>query len=617
MAVDTEVGALIGGIVGGGLVLVIFVAVIIYLFCGKRRQKKEEEREKQHKFHHLTPHTSPAHSQPSTLNRGPSQPPPPVPDPQRLPKVGSYGLWVGAPGIYANTPSPAYAYSAGRVGGRSHHLMQPAVMHRASSDTRLPLGRGSAAAVYSTGVSQQRIYHSQGIPSHLSPVYEFRDPLNGSVYDVYQIDGGSTTSLLRDNSNKQGKGAKRLQRSQSDVVTVEPPRRGYRTKPTSAELRASRASSNRTSPASTDTEIPHSPKTSHPGDVDKPVLIESVKKIVEEGKVAVVASATDSMKLLAKNKTDDQKTVDHSSASESGALSDPESRPLSGNVSPVSSPTPASSSLHYSYQGDIYAVPDKEAIRGRPQSVRSEEDEARFSEIIAADPVADITERAQSLLVEDNTPDVVPAPVVQKGTVQNPIYQEVGDLHDYEEPSLTHSSVYEEVGVLNLGQSEEEEEENKIVAGASVAGDSGSSSSSREVHVTSVHTGGSSGVHPQEVSTGQPREASGSREEVAAASAAASVDSTVGEVGASGHTEGQQPGAGGGGGVERRRGKLQEQWSYESEGTSDNEASRAGKHISVTAEAFQFLDTYLSDEDGTDVQSPPLSPVSTGRRELL
>ena len=44
-------------------------------------------------------------------------------------------------------------------------------------------------AVYTTGGSQQRIYHSQQLAG-LTPVYEVMDPRNGSIYDVYQIGGG-------------------------------------------------------------------------------------------------------------------------------------------------------------------------------------------------------------------------------------------------------------------------------------------------------------------------------------------------------------------------------------------------------------------------------------------
>jgi hypothetical protein len=40
----------------------------------------------------------------------------------------------------------------------------------------------------------------------------------------------------------------------------------------------------------------------------------------------------------------------------------------------------------------------------------------------------------------------------------------------------------------------------------------------------------------------------------------------------------------------------------------------AGKHISETVQAFDFLDNYLSDDDGVDTHSPPKSPVLSGKQ---
>ncbi|XP_076458857.1 uncharacterized protein LOC143292453 isoform X2 [Babylonia areolata] len=563
-------------------------------FRQKRRRRKEER--EQQKFRQLTPHTSPTHSQPSTLSHGPQS----QVDPARLPKVGSNGLWMGAPGIYASTPSPAYGLGGGRPGGKSHHLMQPAVMQRASSDPRLLQSR---ASVYSTGGSQQRIYHSQGIPlpSPLSPVYEFRDP-DGYVYDVYQIGGGSTNRLLQDSSSKSGKGGKRVQRSQSDLVT-EPSRRAYRTKPSSAELRASRASSNkdRSSPGSTITEkAPPSlgkdslnketARVHQQRGVDNPIFIESLEKISPEEKVAVVSSATDSMKLLAKNKTDDQKTVRQSSSTPENTPPENQSH-LGGHVSSTPPDTGAvpdptsSSSLHYSYQGDIYAVPDKPAVRNRSTTsddatpVVAAAEEQSAADRVRAGPLADSTEKTTGSLTVDDTPGY------EALVVHDPIYQEVGDPGD-PEPSLTHTSDYQE-----LGEVLQKPEDETVVAGART---SGVKDSVTEV----VPTAGSAvDVYEEVVVSG---EVAGS--EVAAASATISSGR---DVGASGQMEGQ-PGAR----------QLLEQLSVETDVTSD-ELTRAGKHISVTAEAFEFLDTYLSDEDGADINSPPKSPVMTDRSELM
>ncbi|XP_070188137.1 uncharacterized protein [Littorina saxatilis] len=594
MAVDPEVAAIIGGCVAGAVIFIAIVAVVIYLLCGKRRRKKERD---QKKFHQLSPHTSPTHSQPSTLGHGP----PGGTDP-RLPKVSSNGLWVGAPGIYASTPSPAYYYGRPGGPGKPHHLMQPAVMQRASSETRIPTshhrGQGyrnyhvparrsaslqrvpSGPAVYATGGSQQRIYHSQQL---LTPVYEVMDPSNGSIYDVYQIGGGggSKTKLLQEGGKgsdrhhhhhhqHQKGGGKKLERSQSDVI-ADPVRRSHRPKPSSAQdqYRQKQPAAPKNGSVTKERAQVHEARPKSSGGMENPAFM-GEKIIAEEGKVqvAVVASATDSMKLLAKNKTDDQKyTVVSSSGS---------STPQPSKTKRSPSPEPSSdksSSLHYSYGGDIYAVPEKDDAMKRSRA--DNPILARMQDMVierangvppaqVIDPVTDIAETAEPLLITPREGDIMMGPSL----IQNPIYQDVEEVRrESEAVVVVRTSGEYNARELSAAATDERNDGAKRVV-------SDAAEDSSDVIVVDDVAAASAFTHLKE--------------------AGASGDS-----GDSYHHHNHEE-------ETAMKPKLESRWSTDTDGAS-------GKHISVTAKAFEFLDTYLSDEDGGDLHSPPQSPVLSER----
>ena len=238
---------------------------------------------------------------------------------------------------------------------------------------------------------------------------------------------GSKTKLLQEggkSSDRHGKSGKRLERSQSDVI-ADPGRRPHRNKPSHDGHHGSKSSSVTKEKAQV-----HEMKDPKTG-FENPAFSESAEKIMkEEEKVTVVASATDSMKLLAKNKTDDQKTVVHSAGSSSTQASEKKTSPAS---TPEPDPDVKSSSLHYTHEGDIYAVPDKEEARRRSRSENPilacmqdmilERSEGTASTLVV-DPVTDIAETAEPLLItplEGNSSG-------GHSLIQNPIYQEAEDV---------------------------------------------------------------------------------------------------------------------------------------------------------------------------------------------
>lgn len=555
--VEAAVGAIIGGSIAGGAVLLAILIFVIYLLCGKRRRRHQRENKK---FQQLSPHTSPAHSQPSTLGHG-------GPGDPRLPKVSSNGLWVGTPSIYAATPSPAYYI--GRPLPKHGHPVQPVVMQRPISETRIP--HQVPGPLYATG-SNQRIYHSQ----QLTPVYEVMDPRTGNIYDVYEVNGGagSKTRLIHDGKgpndrrdkshhNHHGHYAhhdpsnKRLERSQSDrAVAGEPARRPHHNSKQGAN---GKRSSNATSIASETVLVHESSKkpSQHKSAYENHAF--STDKMQE---VEKVTSSTDSMKILAKNKTDDQKTVVHATSSSSSVPATANFR--DGKLIPV----------HYMHEGgDIYAVPHKNEdmrrssadnpILARMQDMVIE----RTEEMHVArnvDPFTDITETAEPLIITPSGGSSHSS----RGTsiIQNPIYQEVEEVQ-LRDPS------------------------SDVVMSA---------------HIRARNTAAASAAQ----STGDYAPASGESyfsangPVVKAAASASEASSSGANVVAS--TSAGVDSVDHGDGMDYSKEMLGGRWSTDTDGTADD-LSNTGKHI--TTAAFEFLDKYLSDEEGGDMHSQPQSPV--------
>ncbi|KAL8595027.1 hypothetical protein ACOMHN_002006 [Nucella lapillus] len=551
MAVDAELAAIIGGSVAGAIILIAIITLIVCLCCGKRRQKKDRE---QKKFQQLTPHTSPSHSQPSSLGHG--NPPPPTPASRKL--AATACGWVP----------------------------RPAVLQRAISETRLPQRQVSGGPViYATGGSQQRIYHSQQMAS-LTPLYEVVDPRNGSVYDVYQIGGGSKTKLLQDGGggsrqqadrdlhSHSGKSSKKVQRSQSDTArdsaNAKRPHRGQKPSGHEGHQRSSKTGS-----FTNETAQVHEPKDQRKeAGRENAAFVGSMEK---KGDVKAAASAaTDSMKLLAKNKTDDQKKV----VSEG---SDTEGK------EPSTAPAP-DPSLHYTYGGDIYAVPDKEDSKRRSRSenpILARMQDMILESVEGLEPGGQVT---QDHVMDTAEPSII-SPVYSSpdhgaSLIQNPLYQET------EEEAGVVAAERETVRSTGPAHSESDGADitREILATVQLAADELDSGARnlRDIDVV---------VDDDVVAT--------------------SAVTTLRDAGAS-------VGGGGGGvvqqGEEGERPVVKEaldtRWSMDTDAATD-EISRAGKHISVTAEAFGFLDTYLSDEDGGDIHSPPKSPMLSGGDELM
>lgn len=554
-----------------------------------RRRRKERHQEK------LSQHyaqNSPTHSQPSSFGPAGSRVGVPVHPHQdldpRLPKVGSSGLWMGTPSMYVSTPSQAYGrptslmYYANQY---PHQLMQPPIMQRASSETGLPQRSNQVPmGPYVAGGSHQRIYHSQQLAG-LVPVYEVVDPRNGSISDVYHTGGGTRTKLL-DNGASSGKGShhdhnhhhhnhhhhhtrhssknnKKVERSQSDVHSHHGSRHHKANERPVSETRPSK------------TDILKAGKSgevkAHGGGQENGAFSQSTEKLTEVDKVhAVVTSATDSMKLLAKNKTDDQKTTVGTDLDLPADLDNKASdvykpviatasvhnHQLATNPARKKTPPPVPeklSSLHYTHAGDIYAIPEKEHARrrgsdnpilARMQDMLLEREEGTERVV---DPVTDITETAEPLLV---------MPVGQP-PIRNPLYQEEED-----------------------------------------GGEEGGDESSRTKHIDGgafrsvADAAKSAAVSPE---TG--RDTSDGASALGDAAAASAVTSLK-EAGASGDDD-----------------RSSGNW-MEPRLSIDTDAA-TGKHISETTRAFDFLDSYLSDDDATDIQSPPKSPVMSERGGLM
>ncbi|CAL1546436.1 unnamed protein product [Lymnaea stagnalis] len=180
-----EMGAVVGGCIVGGVVLFFLVAIIIVVMCGKSKQRNRKEISH---FRPLQQGVSPSHSQPSTLGQD-----------GRLPKVNSTGLWLGAPSMYSAAPSEAY-YHGYHTTPRSTNINTEVPLHlqRATSELRIPVTRKPFVPPRPAYSSQNNVYiipyqHPQQIyrSQPLAPVYEGHPARGMAIYDAYPFLGNA------------------------------------------------------------------------------------------------------------------------------------------------------------------------------------------------------------------------------------------------------------------------------------------------------------------------------------------------------------------------------------------------------------------------------------------
>ncbi|XP_059151381.1 uncharacterized protein LOC131937761 isoform X2 [Physella acuta] len=363
-----ETGAIVGGCVIGGLVLLILLSIAVYLLCGKGKRRKSKE---VRKVHPPTPGGTASHS---SMQNG------------VLPKVTSSGLWMDKPGIYTTSPSPAY-YVDHNNRDMNHKRDAPLHLQRATSEMRIPHPMPGP----------QRIYHSQ----QLQPNYYNLPPMGVESLDVYHsnskssLNGGPMRSKVSESKhspyyyNDNVKLTNRVERSQSDVHRfvhsssssrqpakhdtgssqgnqsqtsskdrsnsqkslisndkqtgvkgrqVEEVNGSYINKGFSPEAGISRNSSTKDHAPSSVIALPKGPL----GMVSTYVS----KNDINEG------SATDSIKLLAKNKTDDQKTFSPFSLKDAPKDDFPDLTEVENDLD----------FQRYNYQGSVYTKPTKSAL---------------------------------------------------------------------------------------------------------------------------------------------------------------------------------------------------------------------------------------------------------------
>ncbi|XP_056019576.1 uncharacterized protein LOC125668794 isoform X4 [Ostrea edulis] len=138
-----ELIAIVGGSLAGLVVILIVLAVLIYCVCGKRKKHEEKHRRLPQSGSHDT-------SLGKNSKYGNGMDPRMEHSDPRLPKVGTNGLWMGAPSIY--TPGKSQMYY-----NDNQRKQQPA-MQRAISDDRL-------SPPYLVYQGNSQIYHSQQAPS--------------------------------------------------------------------------------------------------------------------------------------------------------------------------------------------------------------------------------------------------------------------------------------------------------------------------------------------------------------------------------------------------------------------------------------------------------------------
>ncbi|XP_033732508.1 uncharacterized protein LOC117321971 isoform X1 [Pecten maximus] len=188
-----ELIAIIGGSIAGLIVLLVLIAIMIYCTCGRMRDSKNRGRS----FQHLNSTTDASLSKNSNFGNGLDPHLDPRLDPRidprmeprvdpRLPKVGSAGLWMGAPSMYSTGPSDAYYVDRPK---------RAPSLQRATSEQRLAQS-ANGHMVYQGNM--QQLYHSQQVPSHVYHPYNsnyVHGGVHGGVYP-YNFGGQRDRSII-------------------------------------------------------------------------------------------------------------------------------------------------------------------------------------------------------------------------------------------------------------------------------------------------------------------------------------------------------------------------------------------------------------------------------------
>lgn len=180
-----ELIAIIGGSIAGLIVLLVLIAIIIYCTCGRMRDSKNRGRS----FQHLNSTNDASLSKNSNFGNGLDPHLDPRLDPRmetradpRLPKVGSAGLWMGAPSLYSTGPSDAYYVDRPK---------RAPSLQRASSEQRLAQS-ANGHMVYQGNM--QQLYHSQQVPAHVYHPYN-SNYIHGGLYP-YNYGGQRDRSII-------------------------------------------------------------------------------------------------------------------------------------------------------------------------------------------------------------------------------------------------------------------------------------------------------------------------------------------------------------------------------------------------------------------------------------
>ncbi|KAK3090800.1 hypothetical protein FSP39_014738 [Pinctada imbricata] len=123
MVSTDELIIIVGASLGGLIVFLILLAIVIYCVCGRRRRQSRKD----NPFKQLPTVNNSSASKHSSYSSDLHPRLDQSIDP-RLPKVGSSGLWMGTPSLYAPTQKPYYPSQPGR------HFVP---MQRATSEDRL------------------------------------------------------------------------------------------------------------------------------------------------------------------------------------------------------------------------------------------------------------------------------------------------------------------------------------------------------------------------------------------------------------------------------------------------------------------------------------------------
>lgn len=148
-----ELIAIVGGSLAGLVVLMVTIAICIYCCCGRKKESKKNNR----RFQPLQSGND--SSKHSTLN-GVDPRMDPRSAENRLPKVGSNGLWMGgAPSMYAVPPPNNYHYGdRDRDRERDRHGKRSSSLQRTTSEERLHQNQSRGHPVYTSG--NMHLYHS-------------------------------------------------------------------------------------------------------------------------------------------------------------------------------------------------------------------------------------------------------------------------------------------------------------------------------------------------------------------------------------------------------------------------------------------------------------------------